>query len=174
MRNRQKSRQGVTLVEMLVVVAILGIILAAFGKLFNTNLSFFRRIEVRRQVTIDARVAFDAIGQRLRTGQANTVLIDRLTTTSPPNSQIRFKLVSGADCRIYVANDTLYIQDGTFAPKVVAAHVTGLSFSNPDTDDPAILSVSMLVEAPYDNSEDPTHVSTVNLPNQIFHMAEVH
>ena len=170
--NLRKNRGGVTLVEMMVVIGILIIVLAGFSRLFTKNLSFFRRMEVRRQVMTDSRVTMDAIGQRLRTGLANTQVIDRMTPTSPPNSRIKFKSVAGIDCSIYLENETLYIQDGTSAPKAVASHVTGLSFANPDTEDPAILSVSILIESPYDSSDDSTHVSTVNLPNQIFRMAD--
>ena len=186
--------RGVTLTELLVVAAILSVFAVGFTRIFSKSIANMQRIRVRQKVMVDSRTCMDAITQIMHNGKANSLVI----STSPadpwpypmadgtkipiiPNSRVDFNLQSPLSSgttayAIFVAGHVAYAQEykppnGIQAPRVLATNVTSLMFTG-SAKDPAIVNVSLRVDAPWDNSHDPTHVSTIILPNQVVHMSE--
>jgi hypothetical protein len=66
---------------------------------------------------------------------------------------------------IYLANSNVYLQEygtnGVRTPRILVSNATRLSFSG-DSRDPSIVNVSLRVEAPWDSTNNPTHVTTVD------------
>jgi len=173
----RKNRQGQTLLELLIVAGIAGVVIAVVVILFTKNTTFFQRMQVRTQIMFESRACMDTILNRLRSGMARTLVINTPDATSPPNSQVVFDLQSplpsGATFyTIYLASGTVYAQEGALqAPKALASNVTGLMFTG-NFNDPAIVAVTLRIDAPYDTTNDPSHVSTLIIPNQVVHMVE--
>jgi prepilin-type N-terminal cleavage/methylation domain-containing protein len=179
---------GFTIIEVMVVVAILGIIVAAMVHFFSSSAPFYKRIQVRQQVMLSSREAMDAMVDRLRSGKAQTFLRSTPAAASTvPNSRADFvlqsPLPSGATAyAIYLNNGTAYTQEFPTTPagqgcpgaqtcKILATNVTELVFGG-NSNDPGIVGVTLGISAPWDTSGDPTHVSTILLPNHIVQMVE--
>jgi len=177
----KNSEQGVTLIEIMMVVAIVGLIAAAFALFLSKGLPFFHRNQVRQGLMLDSRRVMDTIVERLRNGKARTLIIQTDSTVTPvvPNSRADFvlqtPLPSGATAyAIYQAGGKIYTLEyppGN-AAQAIASNVTGLIFSVPNSTDPGIVNVTLQMNVPYDQTGDPTHTSMILFPNQNIHMVE--
>jgi len=184
-----RSKSGFTLLETLFTVVILGVIIVAFVLNFSQNTPFYHRTQIRQGIMLNSRMAMDTILDRLRNGRGRTLHIS--TPASVPfvnNSRVDFvlqtELPSGATAyAIYLdpTSNTVYTQEWTLSPpaatpgqqppRVLATGVTDLSFTG-DSRDPAFVKVSLRLDIPWDGSGDPTHVSTIILPDEVVHMVE--
>jgi len=138
------NRRGVTLVEMMIAVAILGAVVliapAIFLQIQRINLLFTAKSGVQQ----DVRAGIDMMTRRLREAQAATVVIDSLSG-QPPYSRISFTSVNGTDYSFYQRNKELYISENGGAKKL-SDNLRYLSFTFPRSDDPTIVSVSITME----------------------------
>ncbi len=146
-----RSSRGVTLTELLVGLAILGIISAVTGTLMTGGIKFFRLTTAKGEIQRDVRQSIDLINRNLRQGLADTVTITRFNTTQPPCSMIVFTHINGNDMRFYQLNDKIYsgtTPAGTtnWNDSLVAGNLRGLLFAYPCTSDDTILSVSICFE----------------------------
>jgi hypothetical protein len=176
-----KNRQGVTLVEIMLVAFILGLVTLVFVKLLSKTQPLLRRTQIRQQVVTGGRTTIDTLLQTLRGGKARTL---RISTpggaTTSPNSRIDFELntplPSGTTAyAIYLDKGMVYLQEyrlsGLSGPKPLASHVTMLSFTA-DYRDPTLVSVNLQINASYDGTSDPGHVTSLVLSNQIAHLID--
>jgi len=175
------STKGMSMVEMMIVVAIATVIFAALVMFFSKNTPFYNRIQARQQLMTGSRMTMDTIIDRLRNGKARTMSIS--TPNLPiivPNSRIDFvlqtPLPSGATAyAIYLTSNTIFTQEyppaGGGPPHMVTTGVTGLMFTG-SSQDPGILGVTLQMNVAWDASGDPTHTSSILLPNQTVHMVE--
>jgi hypothetical protein len=165
------------MLELLLVALVAVILIAVIPKLFTNGLSFYRRTQARAQVILESRACMDTLLNRLRSGKSKTLVISTPASASSPNSMVVFDLLaplpSGATFyTFYLANGTVYAQEGSQqAPKPLATHVTGLMFTG-NSSDSAIIYVTLRIDAPFDASNDPAHVATFIIPNQVVHMVE--
>ncbi len=176
-----RHRGGMSLVEILVTMAIITVIVAGGATLFTKNIIFFKRIQIRQQVMSQSRSCMERIEQMLRNGKASTLVIE--TPTAPPaapNSKVLFALqkplASGTnEIEIYLEGSTVYVQElrpgADPARQALASNVTGLTFSG-DSTDPAIVSVSLHIDAPVDTSRNPPQRLTLILPDRVVRMAD--
>ena len=141
--RRAKRRSGFTLVEMLIVVAILGIVTLSAPQLFTQITRFFRQNQARVDIQRDARTVFDLMGRTLRQAQASTIVVDQLAG-QPPYSRVYFKKVDGTEITYYQEGRKLYLVDvGT---KAIAENLRYLAFSHPQTDNDKLVSVALTLE----------------------------
>src|SRR5450432_206132 len=106
-----KNNHGVTLMEVLVVVAIVGItamlapqIITSITKLFVLNRA---KLELQRE----ARAAMYVITRELRQAQSNTIIIDQ-TTNQPYYSRIRFTKSQGTAVTIAQSGSAILLTEG--------------------------------------------------------------
>ncbi len=138
---RLRRRAGYSLVEMLMVVAITGI-LASVGPLLLTNLeNFFLMTTARNDIQRDARVTLDTINRRLRQAVAGTIVIDT-PSGQGPYSRIRFRHVDSRYVEFSQSGNTLTQIVGT-TQSVLSKNLVYIAFTFPRTDDPSIVSVSL-------------------------------
>jgi type II secretory pathway pseudopilin PulG len=183
--KRHPLTNGVTIIETMVVLAIMVTIGLALTLFFSHSAPIFQKMRVRQQVMMESRACMDAILERLRNGKARSLIISTppISTAVPypiPNSRVDFvfqtPLTDGATAYlIYFQNNTVYAQEfipnHTMAPKLLASNVSGLMFTG-DSSDPGIVGVTLRIDRPLDASNDPSHVSTLILPNHIVHLVE--
>lgn len=139
--RRLKRRAGYTLVEVMLVVAILGIV-SSVGPLLMTQLqNFFLMTTARNEIERDARSSLDTMNRFIRQAVDGTIVVDN-AANGGPYSRIRFKHIDGR----YVE----FHQDGSKLVEIVNTDQTIMSknlayiaFTFPRTDNPTIVSVSM-------------------------------
>jgi len=173
------------MIEMMIVVAMLAALATFLVQFLPKQAVFFRHTKVRQQVVMDSRVCMETIRQRLRNGRARTLGISTppAASSTVPNSRVDFvlqsPLTSGATAyAVYLVNGYVYGQEfvppgpqGAQPPHLLASNVTGLTFTT-DSTDPGQVYVTLRMDAPWDDSNDPTHVSSILLPNQAVRMVE--
>jgi hypothetical protein len=177
----KKKQSGLSLVEVALTLGLAAIVFVMFWQLFPKYSTYFTRTRVRQEIMQQSRTAMDAILRILRNGKANTLIISTPAAIAPvPNSRVDFvlhsTLPSGATAyAIYLANRGIFTQEfnpnlgGAQAPRQLVSNATSLMFTG-DYLDPSTIYVSMRIDAPWDQTGDPTHVSSLLLPNQAAHL----
>lgn len=142
-RFRRARRAGYTLTELMMVVAILGILSTVGATMLTQVVRFFSMNQARVEIQRDARAVFDLMARNLRQAQASTIVIDQLSG-QPPYSRVSFTKESGDAISFYQQGKTLYLVDG--GTKTLCGNVRFLSFTFPRTDDDNLLSISLTLE----------------------------
>ena len=139
MKNRKAA--GYTMTEMMLVVAIIGI-LATIGPTLLINIqNFFFMTSARYEIQRDARVALDTVNRYLRQAISGTVIIDT-PDGQGPFSRIRFRHVDGRNIEFH-QNGKQLVQVVGGLNSVVSGNLIYIAFTYPRTDDPTIVSVSI-------------------------------
>lgn len=141
-----RGRSGHTLPEMMVVVAILGILALVGPNLLVGIQNFFLMTSARNDVQRDARASLDTINRFLRQAQSSTVLIDT-PANQGPYSRITFKVPDGRTIQFAQSGtnliQTVWSTSGTTSVSVIAKDLGYIAFTYPRTDDPTIISVAL-------------------------------
>ena len=144
-----RRKLGYTLVELMIVVAILGIIVTAAPRLLNGIYRFTRMATARLEIQKNARAALPNINRGLRQGQASTVVIDQLSGM-PPHSRITYDRYTpdGTIDRIsyYQSGKALYLSADGAPGKKIADDLRYIAFTYPQSDNSYILSISITFE----------------------------
>ncbi len=136
-----RARAGYTLTEMLMVVAIIGI-LATVGPTMLTQMqNFFLITSARYEIQRDARTTLDTVNRYMRQAVATTVVMDT-PAGQGPFSRIRFRHVDGRYMEFRQSGSKL-IQVIDTAQSVVSSNLVYIAFTYPRTDDVSIVSVSI-------------------------------
>lgn len=173
------NRKGISLIEIMFSIAILGVVFSLGYRLMGPTTNFFRYGLARQKTNSEARACMNTIGTAMRGGLANSV---RLSTpnTSPavPWSSINFALAaplaSGTTAYAFtLVNHTVQMQEfsssGVVRNAQLATNVSKLMFVPLDIRDPSIMMVSLRIDAPLENSGQTSRITTVEL-NQEIHM----
>jgi len=172
-----KNHSGFSLLEMLLVAALIGLVILAATQLLFPVINFFQRGRAQQKATLEARTCIETIERVLSNGRASTVVISTPPTTpAMPSGQIQFL---GVDTSTYTISwstspmNTVHLQKtsaaGVTNDTVLATHVTQLSFCwNPN--DPGILNVTLQMTVPFDSSGSPGSFLTIYLPGQTLRM----
>lgn len=99
----KKKRNGLTLIEIIIVIAILGIVLAMAFNFFVFNLRTFNKGENRAAVQFDVRMASDYITDELRnvniisvtdSGLTHNISLGTLTAKYPLVTGVSFEIIT--------------------------------------------------------------------------------
>ena len=174
------NRKGISLMEIMFSVAILGVVFAAVSHLMAPAAGFFRDGLARQQANNEARSCMNTIGTAMRAGLANSVRLSTPNTTPVvPWSRIDFNLplsaplASGTTSYTFslvnhAVQMTEYVPPHTLlGPRTLASNVTKLMFVPVDSRDPSLFIVSLRIDAPLGNSGQT--FTTIEL-NQEIHM----
>lgn len=135
------GRRGYTMTEMMMVVAIVGILASVGPTLLIGLQNFFLMTSARYEVQRDARATLDTVNRYLRQAVASTIIIDT-PGGQGPYSRVRFKHVDGRYME-FRQNGNQLIQQIENRESTVTQNLAYIAFTFPRTDDPSILSVSI-------------------------------
>jgi prepilin-type N-terminal cleavage/methylation domain-containing protein len=134
---------GYTLIEMMITVAILGILVIGAPEITNQVIRFYQLHNAKIEIERDARACLDLINRYLRQGQAATVVIDQ-AAGQPPYSRISFKTIEGQTMEFYQQGTALY--QVAISTSVISNNLHYIAFTYPRSDNPGIISVALTME----------------------------
>lgn len=142
---------GVTLVELMIVVAIIGIVSAVSSNYLVNITRFFRLSQARIEIQRDARRCIDLINRNMRQASASTVTIKSYNSSQPPWSMIEFTDIKGTQWKFYQLGTKFYMSvkkttDPSFKTQAIAENLRSLIFAYPRFDNDKIISVSICFE----------------------------
>lgn len=143
--SKKTGRAGYTLTEMMMVVAIVGI-LALVGPPMMINMqNFFLMTTARFEIQRDARTSLDLMNRFLRQAYQNSIVIDT-PAGQGPYSHITFSVPDGRVIQFKQSGNSL-LQIVTDAGGTHTSTLTNnliyIAFTFPHTDDTSIVSVSV-------------------------------
>jgi prepilin-type N-terminal cleavage/methylation domain-containing protein len=167
MVSRLKGQDGVTLTELMIVIAIIGGVALLVPPLLTQLSKFYILSRTRIELQEEARAAISVITRNLREAQSSTIKIDQVNG-QPYWSRITFTKMQGTVMSYYQSGSNL-IQVGGATTTPLSKHLRYLAFTFPHSDDMTILSVSTtLEEAIYEGKTKALHVASekVEVMNQ--------
>ncbi len=140
-----KKTRGYTLVELLVVSAIVAFILSLGASLMIKMNQFFRVSIAKIETQRDLRNDMNLLIREIRQAKSTSVVLSRENASQPPYSKISFANIAGESMVFWQAGRDLNMskngQTTTFAK-----NLHSLIFSYPMTDDPKLISVLLSME----------------------------
>lgn len=144
MVRRARGRSGYTLTEMLMVVAIVGIVASVGARILLQVNRYFIMTNTRVELQREARAIMYIINRNLRQSSTSSLLVDR-AANQPFYSRLTFTKVQGTTMQFYQSGNNLIQQVGS-QQTVLTKNVKYLSFTFPRSDDLSVLSVSVTLE----------------------------
>jgi prepilin-type N-terminal cleavage/methylation domain-containing protein len=138
-----RNNRGVTFMEMLVVVAIIGIVSLVGPRIIVQLVRFVQLHTAKIEIQRDARASLSIINRFLRQAQSSTVVIGQ-KSNQPPYSEISFTGIDNQNYIFYQSGNSLY-QVAT-STTVISKNLRFIAFTYPRSDDPSIISVSITME----------------------------
>ena len=134
-------RRGYTLTELMIVVAIMGVLMSVGPVLMTQMQNFYLMTTARNDIQRDARASLDTMNRFLRQAKYGTIVIDT-PSSQGPYSRIRFLLVDNRYVEFRQSgNDLIQVVNNTSS--TISKNLVYIAFTFPRTDDPTIVSVSM-------------------------------
>ncbi|MBI5239726.1 MAG: prepilin-type N-terminal cleavage/methylation domain-containing protein [Elusimicrobia bacterium] len=137
--------RGYTMTEMMVTVAILGVLISVAAPLLVQMTNFWRQTTARNTIQRDVRASLDIINRFCRQARAGTVVIDQ-AAGQPPFSRITFASVQGQTISFYQSGNRLYMTQGNRV-SVLSKSIAFIAFTYPRSDDTSIVSVAITAQA---------------------------
>jgi prepilin-type N-terminal cleavage/methylation domain-containing protein len=139
--RKLRSRAGYSLAEVMMVVAIIGILATTIPAMVIQMQNFFMMTSARYEIQRDARTTLDTVNRYLRQAVATTVIMDT-PAGQGPFSRIRFRHIDGRYMEFRQQGSKLIQVIGT-ATSSVSNNLIYIAFTYPHTDDVSIISVSI-------------------------------
>jgi prepilin-type N-terminal cleavage/methylation domain-containing protein len=140
----KKNHAGYSLTEMMIVVAIIGILASVGGRVMLQVNRYFIMTSTRTDLQREARAMMYVINRNLRQAQSATIRIDR-AASQPFCTRLTFTKVQGTTMTFYQSGNTLVQLVGT-KTRTLSKNVKYLAFTFPRSDDLGIVSVSVTLE----------------------------
>lgn len=157
MKNHRAT--GYTLVELMIIVAILGVIVNLGPDLYKQVQRFFFLSNARVELQREARTAMSSMTETLRQAQTDTIIITR-QQAQPHMSRISFQDISGRQMGYYQSGRKLMMNVGS-STTTISSNLRYLAFGFPRSDDMGIVSVAMTLEkATYENRTKALHMAS--------------
>jgi len=141
----KRNAQGWTLVELLIVIAVIGIMAMITPRILSTSTQFFILGRTKIQLQQEARAAIYVITRELRQAQSNSIIIDRGTSTQPYYSRLRFTKIQGTNVTMTQNGSSLILTEGVNV-STMTQNLAYLSFTFPRSDDMTIVSVALTLQ----------------------------
>jgi uncharacterized protein (TIGR02599 family) len=156
--NKGRKNRGFTLVEIMIAVAIMGVLVTVGSQMYVQVQRFFFLSNARVALQRDARAAMIVITRRLRQAQSATLVIDQ-AASQPYYSRISFTDIDGHTVRFYQSAKTLYVVDTS--TRALSTDLRYVAFALPKADDLGIVSVSFTLEkATYEGQTKALHMAS--------------
>lgn len=139
-----QSRRGYSLTEMLMAVAIVGILASVGSRMLVQANRFFILSNTRTDLQREARAAMYIINRSLRQASVGSVIVDR-AASQPFYSRLTFTKTQGSRMT-FAQNGTSLVQTVGTKSRTLTKNLKYLAFSFPRSDDLSIISVSMTLE----------------------------
>ncbi|MGQ0644963.1 MAG: PulJ/GspJ family protein [Elusimicrobiota bacterium] len=139
-------RSGYTLAELMISVAVLGVIFALAPRALLDTYNFFRMSMVRAEIQRDARASLDLMNRELRQARAASVIVDRLSSSQPPYSRATFYTISNSTMSFWQDGNRLRMYETSRATRTVAENLRYVAFTYGESPNESILSVSVTFE----------------------------
>jgi prepilin-type N-terminal cleavage/methylation domain-containing protein len=162
---KRSSTAGVTLVELMISIAVVGLLVTVVGTFLIGGIKFYRLSSAKAEIQRDVRQCIDLINRNMRQGKASTAMISRLDASHPPCSLVRFQHINESWYQFYQRNNRFCMgiataEAGPYREHVVAENIRSLFFTYPETDSDSIISVSLCFEkATYQGSSKTLQLS---------------
>lgn len=149
MVNNMKKIRGFTVIELMIVVALLGIILSLGPNLLLNIFRFWRMQIARVDVNQNARKSLELVNKTVRQASASTIIVSN-RSNQPPYSWIQFTVDKGTGPIVgrygffQEGKNLQYMKDGSTS--TLADNLRYLAFTYPQSDDVDILAVAMTFE----------------------------
>jgi prepilin-type N-terminal cleavage/methylation domain-containing protein len=138
------NRRGVTLIELMLVVVIIGLIVMLGPTIMTQTAKFFILGQTKLQLQAEARAAMYIITRELRQAQSSTITITQVSN-QPYYSKISFVKIEGSTVTVSQSGSNLTLTEGTDS-SVLSKNLSYLAFTFPESDDMTIISVSMTLQ----------------------------
>ena len=142
--RRRRFSRGYTLLEAMLVVAILGIVSSMGASLFMKMYQFFNQSDARTDVQRELRVVLDNMDRNIRTASAQTINITS-AASQPPYSRLVFNTVDGDTVTYSQSGHTLTQTVGN-GNTVLTKNLQYIAFSYPQTDINTVVSISITLQ----------------------------
>jgi len=139
------NKKGYTLTEMMITVAIVGILATVSAPLLVQMTNFFRQTSARNTIQRDVRASLDMIDRFTRQAYSGTVTIDQVSG-QPPFSRLSFTNLNGQPVSFYQVDNKLKMTVGTDT-SILSSNIAYIAFSYPRTDDISLISVAVTAQA---------------------------
>ena len=145
-----KKNNGYTLVELLVVSAIVAIILSLGSTLFIRMDTFFRISIAKIETQRDARNLINLLSQDIRQARSSLITLSRENASQPPYSKITFQNTAG-DTIIFWQEGRILNMKKNGTTTGLAKNLRSLFFTYPETDNPTLITILLSVDKRADN-----------------------
>jgi len=132
--------------ELMVVVAIMGIIFSIAPKVLMSTHRFFALSLARSEIQRDARTSLNMINRQLRQAKASTVTVSRHASDQPPYSKVEFQTVAGSTLTFWQNGHDLMMKKDSSNSRLLAKNIRNVAFAYTQTDNDAIMSVAVTFE----------------------------
>lgn len=156
-----RDRGGYTLLEIMLAVAILGLVTALTPRLLTTTQQFFSQVFARADVQRDLRVSVDQMKHAIRQASAASISVAQ-DSGELPLSKITFSMPDGTPVTFELKSRRLLRTVGA-RTAVLARNVEFLAFTFPQTDDNTVLSIAMTVKKKTYTGSTALHASVANV-----------
>jgi type II secretory pathway pseudopilin PulG len=180
--HRLRRQDGITLIEVILIIGLIGIIIAAVVEFIKPMTQFFQHSRIQQQSNLDLRSCIETMRWVMGNGLAGTCVIAKAANSGTmQHNQASFQTVDGSTYTICWSNQPatsagsvhmLWTPPGSNVvnDKVLASNVAMLHFAFDAPSDPGIIHVDFLMSVPQDTSGRPDSFMTISPPKLTIRM----